>query len=201
MTGGSTTPGSSAKDAQRLRGERAGQGAEGGVCQDPADARTRCRRCRIAGIAAARPCRGAGAGAAGVEARLATLFCWRQRRPHRVACAQRVSTGATRLPAMALGAARRADAALKATGASVQLTASLNDTQQHPGELVRWATRAKAQAWQQGCGLAVSASRLIRVDLSVNLSAALGDGPLAVCHPQRRVLSQLPSAKGRAIVA
>ena len=105
-----------------------------------------------------------GGGAAGVEALLATLFRLRQRQPHRAVHGQLVSTGATLLPGRARGAARRADAALKAAGVSVQLSASFGDTKRHPGELVLWATGAEAHAWQRGCGLAVSASGFILVD-------------------------------------
>ena len=105
-----------------------------------------------------------GGGAAGVEALLATLARLRQRQPNRVVHGHLVSTGATLLPGMSRGAARRADAALKAAGVSVQLSASFDDTERHPGELVLWATGAEAHAWQRGCGLAVSAAGFIRVD-------------------------------------
>lgn len=105
-----------------------------------------------------------GGGAAGVEARLATLFCSYQHQPHRAVCAQRFSTGATLWPGMALGAARRADAELKAADITMQLPVSVDDTKRHRGELLLWVTDAEAHPWQRGCDLAVSASRLFRVD-------------------------------------
>ena len=179
-----------------------------------------------------------GGGAAGVEALLAALFRMRQRQPHRAVRGQLVSTGATLLPGMAQGAARRAHAALKGAGVSVQLGASFDSTERHLGELLLWATGAEAHAWQRACGLAVSAAGFIRVDaclrslshpqvhavgdcaewadplpkagvyavrmgavLSVNLRAALGDGAPAVFQPQRRFLSLLSTADGRAIAS
>ena len=179
-----------------------------------------------------------GGGAAGVEALLATLARLRQRQPNRAVQGHLVSTGATLLPGMSRGAVRRADAALKAAGVTVQLSTSFDDTARQPGELVLWATGAEAHAWQRVCGLAVSAAGFIRVDpwlrsvshlqvhavgdcaewaeplpkagvyavrmgavLSVNLRAALGDGALAAFHPQRRFLSLLSTADGRAIAS
>ena len=179
-----------------------------------------------------------GGGAAGIEALLATLARLRQRQPHRTDDGRLVSTGAALLPGMSRGAARRAEAALKAAGVSVQLSTSFDDTERHPGELVLWATGAEAHAWQRVCGLAVSAAGFIRVDpwlrslshpqvhavgdcaewaeplpkagvyavrmgavLSVNLRAALGDGALSAFHPQRRFLSLLSTADGRAIAS
>ncbi len=105
-----------------------------------------------------------GGGAAGVEALLATLACFRKRHPHRHIRGHLVSTGAALLPSVSRGAVSRATAALKAAGVTAQLSASFDDTERHPGELVLWATGAQAHAWQRDCGLAVSAPGFIRVD-------------------------------------
>lgn len=179
-----------------------------------------------------------GGGAAGVEALLAALLRLRQRQPQRAVDGRLISTAATLLPGLARGAARRAAAALRAAGVTLQLCASFEDTERRPGELMLWATGAQAHTWQSRCGLAVSAAGFIRVDrwlrslshpqvhavgdcaewaeplpkagvyavrmgsvLSVNLRAALGDGVLSVFKPQRRFLSLLSTADGRAIAS
>ena len=192
----------------------------------------------LANAAPIRQVTAVGGGAAGVEALLATLARLRQRQPNQAVHGRLVSTGAALLPGTSRGAARRADAALKAAGVDVQLSTSFDATERHPGELVLWATGAEAHAWQRGCGLAVGTTGFIRVDrwlrslshpqvhavgdcaewaeplpkagvyavrmgavLSLNLRAALGSGALSVFQPQRRFLSLLSTADGRAIAS
>ena len=118
-----------------------------------------------------------GGGAAGVESLLAALARLRALSPCRPVQGRLLSRSASLLPGMAPGAARAAQAALVAAGATLQL-ASTYDAGAPAGDLLLWATGAQAHAWQQdprrNGGLAVSKLGFIRVDAHLR----------SISHPQ-----------------
>lgn len=108
-----------------------------------------------------------GGGAAGVEVMLAVCATLRRRLPQRTLLPLLVTRGPRLLPGMAEGAARRAEAALRAAGVRVQCGVDAGPMLARPARapgLLLWAAGAQPHAWPVAGGLAADEAGFVRVD-------------------------------------